>query len=105
MATHTTPDKPTRPVTRPEPREELPERVRKLLKEGESALASGDASRAIALARSSQRAKRSTAAYSLLTRAYCQQKDLGGAVSEWPKVASAERAKVRKFCQKHDIEL
>ena len=101
VATRTT----ARPATRPEPKEELPEPVRKLLKEGESALASGDAARAIALARSSQRTQRSTAAYSLLTRAYCQQKDLGGAVSEWPKVASAERAKVRKFCQKHDIEL
>ncbi|MBL0696344.1 serine/threonine protein kinase [Comamonas sp. JC664] len=106
VVANTTPDKPVTPRTpRTEPKEELPEQVRKLLKEGESALASGDAARAISLARSSQRAQRSTAAYSLLTRAYCQQKDLGGAVSEWPKVASAERAKVRKFCQKHDIEL
>ncbi|WP_044889813.1 serine/threonine-protein kinase [Myxococcus hansupus] len=106
VVANTTPDKPVTPRTpRPEPKETLSEQVRKLLKEGETALASGDAARAISLARSSQRAQRSTAVYSLLTRAYCQQKDLGGAVSEWPKVASAERAKVRKFCQKHDIEL
>ncbi|NMO15389.1 protein kinase [Pyxidicoccus fallax] len=103
----TTPDKPTPPrttPTRPEPREELSERVRELLAEGERALAAGDARRAVELAKSSQRAGLSKAAYSLLTRAYCQSNDLGGARAEWPKVAGSEKARVKKFCQKHDIE-
>ncbi|MCP3141480.1 serine/threonine-protein kinase [Pyxidicoccus xibeiensis] len=104
-----TSDKPAtttqRPSSRPEPREELPEQVVQMLKEGESALAAGNATRAIELARSSQRTQKSKAAYSLLTRAYCQQKDLGGAKSEWPKVGRADQSRVKKFCMKHDIEL
>jgi len=86
-------------------REELPEEVRKLLEEGEQALASGDTGAALRLANRSIVIKRTSAAYSLKTRAYCRQKDLGGARAELAKVSRAEQSKVRKFCEKYEIDL
>jgi serine/threonine-protein kinase len=100
-----TPDnKGTGTTARPEIQEEIPEEVRKLLEEGEQALAAGDPRAALRLASRSLAVKRTGAAYSLKARAYCQNKDLGGARAEWGKVSSAEKSKVRKFCQQHDIE-
>ncbi|MBZ4418411.1 serine/threonine-protein kinase [Myxococcus sp. RHSTA-1-4] len=105
----TTPDKPattTRPTARPEQSEEMPERVRELLAEGERALAAGDAVKAIALAQSSQRTGFvAKASYSLLTRAYCKQNDLSNINAQWPKVAASDKPRVRKFCKRYGTEL
>jgi serine/threonine-protein kinase len=99
-ATSDNPGATQRPV-----REELPEEVRKLLEEGEQALASGDTATALRLAGRSLQTKRTSAAYSLKTRAYCRQGDLGGAVAEFGKVSPAEQPKVRKICLQYGTDL
>lgn len=102
-----TPPPSTRPSTRPEPSEKLSDEVRQLLTDAERALSRGDTAEAIRLARSSQRREPNVipqASYSLLTRAFCRQKDLGNAKTQWPKVSGAEKSRVRKYCQQYDIE-
>jgi serine/threonine-protein kinase len=99
--TSDTPGATQRPV-----REELPEEVRKLLEEGEQALAGGDTEAALRLANRSLQTQRTLAAYSLKARAYCRQKDLGGAKAELAKVKTrAEQSKVLKFCEKYEVDL
>ena len=107
---------PTAPVatatklsTRPSASEVMPEEVRELIEQAESALTGGEVEEAIRLARASQRMKLTPASFSVLTRAYCRQKDLAGANARWregsQKMSPQERSKVIKFCAKHDIEL
>ena len=94
-------------TTRPEPQEKLPEEVRQILKEAESALGAGNLDEAVRLAQRSQRTPSGiipTASYSILTRAYCMQKDLGRAKSVWRKIAAAEKPKIRELCAKYEIE-
>ena len=96
-----------RPTARPEPKENLPEEVRQLLDEAESALKAGNTEEAIRLAKRSQRTKsdvRPVASYSILTRAYCLRKDLGAAKGEWPKVSASEKPRIRQLCKQYDIE-
>jgi serine/threonine-protein kinase len=90
---------------RPAEPEAMPDTVRELLKEGERALAGGNAQQAIDLARQSQRTQPTAAARSLLARAYCLKKDLGGAKAELRGVAPAEQPRVKRFCKQHDTEL
>ncbi|MFP2925337.1 protein kinase domain-containing protein [Pyxidicoccus sp. 3LG] len=102
----TTSDKPsTRPTSRPEPREELPENVVQLLKEAESALAAGNADEARRLARRSLQTKKSTAAFSLIVRAFCREGDLSGAKAEWSKVSRSEKPRLKTFCKKYSVDL
>ncbi|MCY1076901.1 serine/threonine-protein kinase [Archangium lansingense] len=88
--------------------EAVPEEARELLKKAERALKDGDTKEAIRLARSSQQVKVTPASYSVLTRAYCQQQDLGSAMGKWRegklKTFETERGKVIKFCKKYGIE-
>ncbi|MCY1077332.1 serine/threonine protein kinase [Archangium lansingense] len=85
--------------------EEVPEVVRKDLQEAEQALAAGDATEALRLARRSQRTKITGGSYSLLTRAHCRQRDLANARAQWAKVPSAERNRVRLYCKPYEINL
>ncbi|WP_164018894.1 serine/threonine-protein kinase [Pyxidicoccus trucidator] len=98
-----------RPTTsRPEPKENLPEKVRQVVADAERALDVGDTAEAIRLAKLSQRTVegvRPVASYSILTRAHCLRKDLGAARGEWPKVAASDKAKIKKLCEKNDINL
>jgi serine/threonine-protein kinase len=99
----------TRPAprapTRQNPPEVMPDSVRKALDEAEKALAANDATEAIRLVRLSQRTKITETGYSVLTRAHCLQNDLTNARAQWAKVPPAERARVRQYCKRHDIEL
>jgi serine/threonine-protein kinase len=106
----TTPDKPdaVRQNPRPEPKEAMPAEVQKILDKAERALSDGDFDEAKRLARLSQRTQTGlipVASYSILTRTFCRQGDLGGARSQWSKVAASEKPRVRKFCQQYDIDL
>ncbi|WP_043413873.1 serine/threonine-protein kinase [Archangium violaceum] len=85
--------------------EDVPEVVRKDLEEAERALAAGDTREALRLARRSQRTKITGGSFSLLTRAYCREGDLANARAQWGRVPSAERNRVRQYCNPYDINL
>jgi serine/threonine protein kinase len=109
-ATEPAPSPPTaqpspRPAARAEAPEVLPANVREDLAQAERALDANQAAEAILLARRSQRTQLTGAAYSLLTRAHCQQGDLANARAQWPRVPASQRTTVRKYCARHDIEL
>jgi serine/threonine-protein kinase len=99
----------SKPSTRPSASEAMPEEVRVLLDQAESALNGGDVEEAIRLARTSQRVKLTPASFSVLTRSYCIRRDLSGAKAAWrqgmQKMSRPERTRVVAFCDKHDIEL
>jgi serine/threonine-protein kinase len=99
----------SKPSTRPSASEAMPEEVRVLLDQAESALNGGDVEEAIRLARTSQRVKLTPASFSVLTRAYCSRMDLSGAKAAWrqgmQKMSRPERTRVVAFCDKHNIEL
>jgi eukaryotic-like serine/threonine-protein kinase len=90
----------TRPVVRAEV---LPDVVRQALKEAEAALASGQAPKAIQLAKLSQRTQISGASYSVLARAYCQRGDISNARANLSNVPKDERSKVVQYCKRYDI--
>jgi serine/threonine-protein kinase len=87
----------------------MPEEVRELLEQAESALNAGKVEQAIELARRSQRQTITAASFSVLTRAYCLREDVSGANGAWrqgmQKMSQPERRKVVKFCAKHKIPL
>lgn len=85
--------------------EAVPEEARQFLKDGESALAAGQFEQAMGFARKSQQVQVTAAARSLLARAYCLKRDLGGAKAEFRGVAASERARVTQYCLKYDIDL
>jgi serine/threonine protein kinase len=100
-----TPTPTPRPTTRPGKPEELPQEVRTLLDEGESALAGGDIPTAIRKAQRSQQLQKSEAAYLLLGRAYCQQKDLGNAKAQWRNLSTQGKRQLSKYCTQYEIIL
>jgi eukaryotic-like serine/threonine-protein kinase len=85
--------------------EAVPEAVREDLEEAERALAAGDATEALRLARRSQRTKITGSSFSLLTRAHCRQGDLANTRAQWMKVPAAERGRVRQYCKSYAINL
>jgi serine/threonine-protein kinase len=102
----TPPAQPTpRPTTRPGKAEELPQEVRSLLAEAESALAGGDLPRAIRTAQRSQQIQKSEASHLLLGRAYCQQRDLSNAKAQWRNLSTQGKSQLRKYCTQYDIDL
>ncbi|WP_326522530.1 serine/threonine-protein kinase [Archangium lipolyticum] len=99
-----------RPASRvSSPGEAVPEEVRGMLEQGELALAEGKTQEALDLAARSLRIRPSGAGFSLSTRVYCTQGSLGHANARWREGRSMmslkERARVRQFCDKHDIQL
>ncbi|WP_434382586.1 protein kinase domain-containing protein [Melittangium boletus] len=97
------PSAPRRAPVRAE--EKLPEVVRADLTLAEKALASNDVNEALRLARRSQRNAVTGASFSVITRAYCQRKELTNAKAHWIKVPESERARVKRFCKEQGIEL
>ncbi|MCP3105441.1 protein kinase [Myxococcus sp. K15C18031901] len=69
------------------------------------ALSKGDGEQALVLILRGQESSRSPGSFVLLTRAHCLRKDAAGAHEAWARVPASERARVRKFCQLHDISL
>ena len=102
----TAPVKQSRPAT-PEAAS-LPEEAQKLLAEAERALAVSELDQAIELARRSQKVRISGASFSVMTRAYCHQRDLSRANAKWREgqkyMSSRDLAAVRKYCKPYDIE-
>ncbi len=96
---------PVRTSSRQAPRETVPEAVRVDLEAAERELVAGNASEAIRLARRSQRTQVTGASYSLLTRAYCLQRDLSNVNAQWRKVPASERSRVREYCRQYQVEL
>ena len=94
--------------TRPSVSEAMPEKVRELLEQAESALKDGSSEEAIHLARRSQQELITPASFSVLTRAHCLAKDRSAANAKWregrQKMSPQERSKVIKFCAKYGIE-
>ncbi|SEU23483.1 serine/threonine-protein kinase [Stigmatella erecta] len=84
--------------------EALPEAVKADLAAAEKALAAGNASEAVLLARKSLRTQSTGAAYALLTRAYCRLRDLSNAKAQWRNVPTAYQGKVRTYCKPYDIQ-
>ena len=75
------------------------------LEAAERALGARDAAEAIRRARHSLYEKKTARAASILTRAFCLQRDLGGARAELAHVAAADRAKVLRACRAAGLEL
>ncbi|REG35836.1 serine/threonine-protein kinase [Archangium gephyra] len=100
-----------KPSVRPSTSEAVPEEVREVLQQAERALAAGDTREAIRLAQSSQRKTLTPASFSVLTRAYCRQGDLGGAKRalregiQRKMLSVKERRQLIRFCADSDIEL
>jgi eukaryotic-like serine/threonine-protein kinase len=95
---------PPRSPSRPGKTEALPEAVKADLSAAEKALAAGNAPEAILLARKSLRTQSTGAAYALLARAYCRQRDLSNAKAQWHNVPTAYQGKVRTYCKPYDIK-
>jgi eukaryotic-like serine/threonine-protein kinase len=95
---------PPRSPSRPGKTEPLPEAVKVDLAAAEKALAAGNAPDAILLARKTLRTQSTGAAYALLTRAYCRQRDLSNAKAQWRNVPAALQGKVRTYCKPYDIK-
>jgi len=83
--------------------EVLPQAVKADLSAAEKALTTGDTVEAIRLARKSLRTQPTGAAYALLTRAYCRQRDLSNAKAQWRNIPTAYQGKVRTYCKPYDI--
>ena len=95
-------------VTRDRPArssEKLPQSVREDLAAAEQSLAAQNASEALRHIRRSQRTQITGASFALLTRVYCQQRDLANARAQWTRVPATERPKVRQYCRQYEIDL
>jgi pentatricopeptide repeat protein len=96
--------KPTRPVAD----EPLPEEVRDALEEAEKALRAEDSEEAIRLARGTLSTLKTSASYSVMIRAYCRQRDMGGAKAKWREgqkwLSSKDRGQVKQYCKPYEIE-
>jgi eukaryotic-like serine/threonine-protein kinase len=98
------PSPPPRSAGRTGKPEALPEAVKADLATAEKALASGNTEEAIQLARKSLRAQPTGAAYALLARAYCRQRDLSNAKAQWRNVPASYQGKVKAYCKPYDIK-
>jgi eukaryotic-like serine/threonine-protein kinase len=105
------PKAPVATTSKPSATETVPEEVREVLQDAERALAAGDAREAIRLAQASQRKTLTPASFSVLTRAYCRQGDLGGAKRalregiQRKMLSVKERRQLIKFCADSDVSL
>ncbi|WNG59094.1 protein kinase [Archangium gephyra] len=99
----------SKPSARPSASEAMPEEVREVLEQAESALKAGKIQQAIDLARSSQRKAITPASFSLLTRAYCRQGNISSAKAAWRQgerlMSKTERNQLVEFCKKYDVPL
>ncbi|PTL78181.1 serine/threonine-protein kinase [Vitiosangium sp. GDMCC 1.1324] len=106
--TPSTLSKPLRQVATEDIKEDIKEEARSFLADAERALASGDIGAALRLARSSQQVQITSASYSVLTRAYCRQGDVGNAKGKWREgqktMSSKDRGRVRQYCKQYEIE-
>jgi serine/threonine-protein kinase len=75
------------------------------LEAAERALAANDLGEAIRRARHSLYERKTARASSILTRAFCLQRDLGAAKAELAHVASADRARVLRVCRAAGLDL
>ncbi len=75
------------------------------LEAGERALAANDPAEAIRRARHSLYERKTSRAASILTRAFCLQRDLGGAKAELAHVAASDRPKVLRACRAAGLDL
>ena len=94
-----------RPARAPASQEKLPQSVREDLAAAEQSLAAQNPSEALRHLRRSQRTQITGASFSLLTRVYCQQRDLANARAQWTRVPATERPKVRQYCRQYEIDL
>ncbi|MCY1047676.1 serine/threonine-protein kinase [Corallococcus sp. bb12-1] len=85
--------------------EKMPDSVREDLTAAQRALDADNPAEALRHIRRSQRTKVTGASFSLLTRVYCQQRDLANTRANWTRVPATERPKVRQYCQKYEIDL
>jgi serine/threonine-protein kinase len=85
--------------------EELPPEVKTGLDEARGLLQKGDVDGALHVARRTLTVKKTSAAFALITTAYCQSGDLGNAKANFSSVGGADRARVLALCKKHDIDL
>jgi hypothetical protein len=76
-----------------------------LLEQAERALSSGNTKEARWIADRALRVQKGVRAFSLQTRAYCLDGDLGGARGTFPHVTGGERARVLKYCSAHNTPL
>ncbi len=79
--------------------------ARQFLDDAQAALAAGRTDEAVRLARRSFNEKHTVRAYSILTRAYCQQGDLGNAKAQLGHLPPRERQRVIRVCRRHGVEL
>ncbi|MCP3135900.1 serine/threonine-protein kinase [Pyxidicoccus xibeiensis] len=83
----------------------IPEAALADLSAAEKALERGDLDEALHLVRRSQRVQVTGTSFSILTRAYCRQRDLSNARTSWERVPAWERVRVRGYCKQYDIAL
>jgi eukaryotic-like serine/threonine-protein kinase len=82
-----------------------PPEVKSILDEAEAALKSGNGAQARLMADRSLRISKTSRAFAIITRAHCSEGDLGNAKATYSHVGAADRARVRKECSAHDIDL
>jgi serine/threonine-protein kinase len=82
-----------------------PPEVKSILDEAEAALKSGDGAQARLIADRSLRIAKTSRAFAIITRAHCSEGDLGNAKATYSHVGAADRARVRKECSVHEIDL
>jgi serine/threonine-protein kinase len=103
-ATHPTGDKPP-PDKKAAKSEDVPAGVKGDLDEAAALLKKNDFDGALHLARRTLTVKKTSAAFALITTAYCLQGDLGNAKANFSSVGSGDRARVVAACKKHEIDL
>ncbi len=82
-----------------------PPEVKSILDEAEAALKSGNGAQARLIADRSLRIAKTSRAFAIITRAHCSEGDLGNAKATYSHVGAADRARVRKECSAHEIDL
>jgi serine/threonine protein kinase len=99
---------PDKTPSRPPPTgksEVVPEEVRQELADAERALAAGDLPTAIRTAQRTLATKKTEAAYQLIGRAHCQQKDLSNARAQWRNLSRQGKDRLSKYCKQYDVIL
>jgi serine/threonine-protein kinase len=85
--------------------EAVPPEVKADLDEAAALLKKNDYDGALHIARRTLTVKKTSAAFALITTAYCQQGDLGNAKANFSSVGAGDRARVVAVCKKHEIDL
>jgi serine/threonine-protein kinase len=85
--------------------EEVPAEVKADLDEATALLKKNDFDGALHIARRTLTVKKTSAAFALITTAYCLEGDLGNAKANFSSVGGADRARVVATCKKHEIDL